>query len=85
VRIVNTARGSIIDEAAVAAALKDGRVGGVAMDVFSVEPVRGDNPLLGLKNVIMTPHIAAGTRNEAWLERELGPLIDAVVAALRKA
>lgn len=84
VLIVNTARGSIVDEAAVAAALKDGRVGGVAMDVFSIEPVRGDNPLLGLKNVIMTPHVAAGTRNDAWLERELGPLIDAVVAALRK-
>ena len=82
-RIVNTARGSIIDEAALAKALIDGRIGGAAMDVFSVEPLRDDNPLLGLKNVIMTPHVAAGSRNEAWLDRELGPLVDAVVAVLR--
>lgn len=82
-RIINTARGSIIDEQALAAALKSGRVGGAALDVFSVEPVRDDHPLMGLKNVIMTPHVAAGTRNDAWLEREIGPLVDAVVAALR--
>jgi D-3-phosphoglycerate dehydrogenase len=83
-RIINTARGAIIEEAALASALKDGRIGGAALDVFSVEPVRGDSPFLGLKNVIMTPHIAAGTRDGAWLEREIGPLVDAVVTVLRK-
>ncbi len=81
--IVNTARGSIIDEDALVTALKDGTVAGAALDVFTSEPLRSDHPLRGLKNVILTPHVAAGTRDEAWLDREIGPLVDAVVSALK--
>jgi phosphoglycerate dehydrogenase-like enzyme len=84
IRIINTARGSIIDEDALAAALKSGRIGGAALDVFSVEPLRQDHPLHELKNVILTPHVAAGSRDEAWLDREIGPLVDSVVSVLKK-
>jgi phosphoglycerate dehydrogenase-like enzyme len=78
--IINTARGSIIDEDALVAALRNGSIGGAALDVFSVEPLRHDHPFHELKNVILTPHAAAGTRDEAWLDREIGPLVDAVLS-----
>jgi len=81
--IVNTARGSIIDEDALVAALRVGAVGGAALDVFTSEPLRSDHPLRSLKNVILTPHVAAGTRDEAWLDREIGPLVDTVVSVLK--
>jgi phosphoglycerate dehydrogenase-like enzyme len=82
--IINTARGSIVDEDALVAALRAGTVAGAALDVFSVEPLRPDHPLHSLKNVILTPHVAAGSRDEAWLDREVGPLIDSVLSVLRK-
>jgi phosphoglycerate dehydrogenase-like enzyme len=81
--IVNTARGSIIDEDALVNALHDGTICGAGLDVFASEPLRSDHPLRGLKNVILTPHVAAGTRDEAWLDREIGPLVDSVVSALK--
>jgi phosphoglycerate dehydrogenase-like enzyme len=80
--IVNTARGSIIDEDALVEALKCGIVGGAALDVFKTEPLSPDHPLCDLKNVILTPHIAAGSRDEAWLDRELGPIVDSIVSTL---
>jgi len=83
-RIINTARGSIIDEDALVAALERGTIGGAALDVFTVEPLPADHPLGGLKNVILTPHVAAGSRDEAWLDREIGPLIDSVLSILKK-
>lgn len=61
VRIVNCARGGIVNEADLAEALEKGLVAGAAMDVFSSEPVEADNPLLGLDNVILTPHLGAST------------------------
>ena len=61
VRIVNCARGGIIDEKALFEALSNGKIAGVALDVFSVEPSIG-NPLLSLENVIGSPHIGAATR-----------------------
>jgi D-3-phosphoglycerate dehydrogenase len=61
VRIINDARGSLIDENALAEAIKAGHVAGAALDVYSVEPVAAENPLLGLPNVIHTPHLGAST------------------------
>jgi D-3-phosphoglycerate dehydrogenase len=59
-RLINCARGELVDEAALAAALNEGRIAGAAIDVFSVEPPK-DNPLLSAKNVVLTPHLAAST------------------------
>jgi D-3-phosphoglycerate dehydrogenase / 2-oxoglutarate reductase len=60
VRIINAARGGIVDEAALVRALKDGRVGGVALDVYATEPCT-DSPLFGFDNVVVTPHLGAST------------------------
>ena len=59
-RLVNTARGGLIDEAALAQALEEGRLGGAAVDVFEGEPVTS-HPLFGLSNVVVTPHLGAST------------------------
>ncbi len=64
VLIINAARGQLINNADLAAAIKSGKVGGAALDVYDVEPPAADNPLLGLENVIYTPHLGAST-NEA--------------------
>jgi D-3-phosphoglycerate dehydrogenase len=60
-RLVNTARGDLIDEAALAAAIQSGHIGGAAIDVFEVEPTR-DHTLQKLPQVVASPHIAASTR-----------------------
>ncbi|TMD10367.1 MAG: hypothetical protein E6J02_01175, partial [Chloroflexi bacterium] len=60
-RLVNAARGGIVDEAALAAALAKGQLAAAAADVFEEEPVSAGNPLLQLPNFIATPHIAAST------------------------
>ncbi|CAB4897928.1 unannotated protein [freshwater metagenome] len=59
-RIVNTARGGIIDEAALAAAISEGRIAGAAIDVFATEPTT-DSPLFALPSVVVTPHLGAST------------------------
>jgi D-3-phosphoglycerate dehydrogenase len=59
VRLVNAARGQLVDEDALIEALSSGKVGGAALDVFSAEPYSG--PLLALDNVVVTPHLAAST------------------------
>lgn len=60
-RIVNVARGGIIDEAALATALKAGTIAGAALDVFEQEPLPKDSPLYGIPNLILTPHLGAST------------------------
>lgn len=60
VRIVNAARGELVEEDALIEALRSGKVAGAALDVFSVEPYSG--PLLELENVVVTPHLAASTQ-----------------------
>lgn len=60
VRIVNAARGGLVDEEALAAALREGRVAGAGLDVFVTEPIT-DSPLFGFDNVVVTPHLGAST------------------------
>ncbi|HEX7144635.1 MAG TPA: phosphoglycerate dehydrogenase [Gaiellaceae bacterium] len=79
VRIVNAARGALVDEADLLDALKSGKVGGAALDVFSTEPYSG--PLLELDNVVVTPHLAAST--EEAQDRAGVIIAEQVAAALQ--
>ncbi|MDE6870279.1 MAG: D-2-hydroxyacid dehydrogenase, partial [Clostridia bacterium] len=60
--ILNTARGGVVDEAAVRRALDSGKIAGYGADVLSVEPPTVDNPLIGAPNCYITPHIAWASR-----------------------
>jgi phosphoglycerate dehydrogenase-like enzyme len=59
--LINVARGGVVDETALVAALKARTIHGAAMDVFGIEPLPQDSPLIGLDNIILTPHLAAVT------------------------
>jgi (S)-sulfolactate dehydrogenase len=59
--LVNTARGGIVDEAALAELLRFGRIGGAAIDVFAQEPLPSRSPLAGAPNTLLTPHVAGLT------------------------
>lgn len=73
--LLNTSRGEVLDVHALAAALKSGRLAGAALDVFHPEPPKPDFPLLGLNNVLLTPHLAARTHtaleNMSWVVRDV--------------
>jgi len=75
--LINTSRGPVVNERDLADALNTGRIAGAGLDVLSTEPPKADNPLLGAKNCILTPHIAWATR--AARER----LMKTVVANVR--
>ena len=57
--LINTARGSVVDEPALIRALQDKRIAGAGIDVFEKDPIDPDNPLLKMDNVIVTPHSAS--------------------------
>jgi phosphoglycerate dehydrogenase-like enzyme len=61
--VINTSRGTVIDEAALCRALEDKKIAGAGLDVFEKEPFERDNPLAAMPNVVLTPHISAGTRD----------------------
>ena len=73
--LINTSRGEVLDADALAAALRDQKLAGAAVDVFAPEPPKEDLPLLGLPNVILTPHMAARTstaiENMSWVTRDV--------------
>jgi len=75
--LINTSRGPLVDEPALADALNAGRIAGAGLDVLCVEPPRADNPLLTAKNCFITPHIAWATRAAR------ARLLDTVVANVR--
>ena len=76
--LVNTARGGLVDEAALVAALTSGHLRAAGLDVFAEEPVRLDNPLLALDNVALMPHVA-------WLTPEtLDRSLDIAIENMRR-
>ncbi len=80
--LVNCARGGVVEEAALAEALRQGGIGGAGVDVLSAEPPGADNPLLdpGLPNLILTPHVAwAGRQAQQTLADQLVANIEAFV------
>lgn len=78
--LLNTSRGPLVDNTALAAALNEGRIAGAGLDVLSVEPPKDGNPLIGAKNCFVTPHLAWATR--AARERLLQATVDNLAAFL---
>jgi phosphoglycerate dehydrogenase-like enzyme len=74
--VVNIARGGLVDEEALVAALRDGRLRGAALDVFTAEPLSEDHPLWSLSNVLITPHTAAVSRG--FWRRETSLIVENV-------
>jgi len=79
--VINTSRGEVIDEKALAEALHARRIGGAAVDVYTTEPPPSDHPLLSAPNTVLTPHAAAHT--EEALQRMAVSIADDVLAVLR--
>ncbi|WP_156321864.1 NAD(P)-dependent oxidoreductase [Lacticaseibacillus thailandensis] len=82
--LINLARGSIVDEPALIAALQNGTIGGAALDVFAEEPLPADNPLWHLPNVLVTPHIGANTEEaNRTMAMTAARMIDQVLSGQR--
>jgi (S)-sulfolactate dehydrogenase len=81
--LINTARGGVVDESAVAEALRSRRLGGAALDVFEQEPLTAGSPLAGCPNLLLTPHIAGVTVESNTRVSDL--IADKVAAALGRA
>ena len=79
-RLINTARGGLVDETAMVEALNSGKLAGAALDVISSEPMAKDSPLFGAKNLIVTPHIAWASKEAR--ERLMGIAVSNVKAYL---
>jgi phosphoglycerate dehydrogenase-like enzyme len=79
--LVNIARGGLVDEEALVAALREGRIAGAGLDVFVEEPVPYDHPLLELDNVILTPHIGGGSGGARV--KQMSDVLDNVVRFAR--
>lgn len=79
--LINASRGGVIVEEALIRALKEGWIAGAGLDVFAEEPIRPDNPLLRMDNVILTPHIAGGSREA--LERVSLTVCDEALRIMR--
>lgn len=78
--LVNTARGAIVDMPALVEALQSGRLGGAGLDVFDVEPLPANHPILACTNVVLTPHVA--DQNVEGMEILNGGVVDNVIAFL---
>ncbi|TAY06763.1 dehydrogenase (plasmid) [Rhizobium leguminosarum] len=75
--LVNVSRGPVIDDAALIEALRDGRIGGAALDVFATQPLPLDHPYFGFDNVIVTPHLA-GLTEESMMRMGIGAASEAL-------
>jgi phosphoglycerate dehydrogenase-like enzyme len=85
--LINTSRGEVLDAAALREAIVAKRIAGAALDVFHPEPPGADFPLLGLENVLLTPHLAARTysaiENMSWVVRDVVEVLEGRAARWR--
>ena len=90
---INTSRGPVVDEKALIKALENKEIGGAGLDVFEKEPLEKDNPLLTMNNVVLTPHLAGGTKKTmdalAWnaarsmVETLEGKRVDSIIPEMK--
>jgi glyoxylate reductase len=79
--LINTSRGAVVDQSALYSALKENRIAAAGLDVTETEPIPGDDPLLTLDNVVITPHIASAS--VATREKMARMAVESIVAVLR--